>query len=141
MPVNETIVIVGRDQLRDLVRLAPMLYEVIEEARRVWPQAKMTLGSMHRTLAEEKVIEHRTGKPTSKIHTALPVRACDLPMRYRGTVDARWESCGRVARGLNRAFVYDPVRPTIGVAFAAKHGTGPHVHLQVHPATIRRRRA
>ena len=39
---------------------------------------------------------------------------------------------------LNTRYVYDPLRPTMQVAFFEPHGSGPHIHIQVHGGTTLR---
>lgn len=36
---------------------------------------------------------------------------------------------------VNDRWIYDPMRPAMLVAYAAPHGTGPHIHFQVSPNT------
>ncbi len=39
---------------------------------------------------------------------------------------------------LNDTWAYDPKRPRLVVAISKPHGSGPHLHIQVHPNTKRR---
>lgn len=43
-----------------------------------------------------------------------------------------------VADFINTRYIYDPSRPTMSVALFKPHGSGPHVHFQVHPHTSER---
>lgn len=40
-----------------------------------------------------------------------------------------------VVTWVNARWVYDPFRPWLKVAYAKPHGTGPHIHFQVHSRT------
>lgn len=42
---------------------------------------------------------------------------------------------GQVASFVEGRYQYDPSRPSMKVALWEPHGNGPHLHLQVHPAT------
>ena len=37
---------------------------------------------------------------------------------------------------LNGKYQYDPSRPAKPIAYAKPHGNGPHLHIQVHDATV-----
>ena len=109
-------------------RLSPFLRVVLGSALRAasaWSWTPLVI-SIYRTEAEEQEIERQTGKPTSRIHSAW--RACDLR-----TIDASDEAIEAVTRGINGLYEYDSARPGKLVAFGEPHGTGPHLHLQVHP--------
>lgn len=43
-----------------------------------------------------------------------------------------------MAKYVNDKWIYNPVRPSMKVLLWEPHGTGPHGHLQVSPATILR---
>ena len=42
---------------------------------------------------------------------------------------------------VNERWVYDPARPRLTVCYSAPHGTGPHLHFQVHERTRLRKEA
>jgi hypothetical protein len=66
------------------------------------------------------------------IHTAW--RAVDI--RHFDVPDEDWKA---ICHLINRKWIYDPARIDIPVAYFEPHGTGPHIHLQSHPATTVRR--
>ena len=66
------------------------------------------------------------------IHGYLPLRAVDV----RSTI---YSNPALVAEETNRYWDYDPKRPgRYQVAFLHDVGRGIHLHLQVHPRTVRR---
>ena len=109
------------------------LLEVLSVAIAVWPDDELVIGDIHRTLLEETAAGGKSG-----IHAAgPPFRAIDAKVAG-ATIEARWAKAAAVAGKLNERLIYDPARPEKLVAFAQPHGTGPHVHLQVHQNTRRR---
>lgn len=112
-------------------RLAPLLRVVLGI---VYREAFSHVGwrplvdSIWRSEAEEDDISRRTGTATSRIHTAW--RAIDLSVS-----DAPAGAQQAVETAVNSLYEYDPARPAMLVAYGAPHGTGPHIHLQVHPST------
>jgi len=64
-----------------------------------------------------------------------PYRAMDISLR--GLTGGQ-EKAEAICELLNDLWVYDYTRPTKPVAYAKPHGTGPHIHLQVHPNTRQR---
>ena len=134
-----------RERAKTDIRLAAITFLVLEampakiralRVTRIWSSEE-----------EERVIEERvrriTGNPkyhTTHIHCQPPpYRALDLSIRcvYSGErLDDR--EIQRLADHVNLEWAYDPARPGIFCAVARPHGTGPHLHLQVHPATRRR---
>ena len=60
-------------------------------------------------------------------------RAIDI--RTRGIAQEWVDS---VTARVNGIWTYDPERPDKPVAYVKQHGTGPHLHLQVHPQTTKR---
>jgi hypothetical protein len=94
-----------------------------------WPPAELLIGDIHRDAAEEAAAGgvsgiHMTGPP----YRAIDVRVTNLPGDPQVAADA-------IGALVNRKYVYDHARPDKLVAFTQRHGTGPHVHLQVHQAT------
>lgn len=70
---------------------------------------------------------YRTGN--KGVHGTLPLRAIDL--RFRGP-----ESLGQAFADLvNLHWRYDETRPAMRCAIYHDAGSGPHLHLQVHPRT------
>jgi len=64
------------------------------------------------------------------VHGTLPVRGIDLGCRN--------EEIGTAVENLvNDNYIYDPKRPHKDCAMYHDNGNGPHIHLQVHPNTIK----
>lgn len=80
---------------------------------------------IYRTKAEDDELE---GTGVHSAWRALDVRTKDVD---RDAVEDAVEH-------LNAEWVYDPRRLRLSVAYAKPHGSGPHLHLQVHPSTRRR---
>lgn len=91
---------------------------------------KVVVTSMWRTRAENKVAGAKT-----LVHCQKPIRAADIRIR-----DQNPEVVEMVGKALNGMFQYDPKQPRLSVALWRLHGTGPHIHLQVHANTKRRLR-
>lgn len=110
----------------------PVLRDVVVSGAKVWPALSMFLVSIYRP-------QDANNSGRSGIHSAgPPYRAVDGSGRnLANSTDACWEACGLVAEKVNALWVYDPDRPSYVVAVGKKHGTGPHVHFQVHPNTVR----
>ena len=62
------------------------------------------------------------------VHGTVPVRGVDCRCRNLEVGEA-------IAKWLNSRHVYDPARPNMQCAVAHDAGSGPHLHLQVHPNT------
>ena len=126
-------------QLMELFDADVRLRGILHLALGKWDDNPCYITSVHRSAAEEADIAIATGRPTSGIHASgPPYRAVDLT--WKGTRDhaSRWAFLGYVAVEVNKLWSYDPTRPAKVVAYAANHGTGPHIHLQVHAATTMR---
>ena len=122
-----------RDQrlLAEATERHPMLVEVMHaldlEAEKVgWKKVIVT--SMWRSRAENRAAGAKT-----LIHCQKPIRAADI--RIRDVDPALVELVGTA---LNLKYQYDKNQPKLNVAFWKLHGTGPHLHLQVHNNTRRR---
>ena len=118
--------------LREFLLCESRLQEILVWLADQWPPADLLIGNIHRTAAEEAAAGgvsgiHVAGPP----FRAIDVRVTNLPGDPQVAADA-------VGALVNRRYVYDPARPGKLVAFTQKHGTGPHVHLQVCPATALR---
>ncbi len=136
----ESVLVLDRRRAREYVRVDSRLVEIVDDALRVWPVLRCYAGSIWRSEAENSGAGAKSLIHVVEPHTGL--RAVDLGGRNTGpTLDKQWGACARVASAINRKWVYDPRRPDMVVAYAARHGTGPHVHCQVHPRTRKRRRA
>ena len=65
------------------------------------------------------------------VHGQLPLRGLDLRCRL--------ESMGKaIAAHINEHWQYDPSRPELKCAVIHGEGSNLHIHIQVHPNTIRR---
>ena len=64
------------------------------------------------------------------VHGQLPLRGVDLRIRvtYIGVA---------LERRVNQRWTYDPKRPERNCAILHGNGTNLHLHLQVHPNTVR----
>ncbi len=116
--------------LEESAKREPMLVELMHafdlEAEKVgWKKVVVT--SMWRSLEE-----NRAAKAKTRIHCQMPIRACDIRIR-----DVDQSLVELVGKAVNARFQYDKRQPAMRVAIWALHGTGPHVHLQVHPNTKR----
>jgi hypothetical protein len=98
----------------------------------VWPDADLEVTCIHRTAEEEAAAGGKSG-----VHVGLPpYRAIDVRVKnLTGNAQAAAEALGAK---VNERYAYDPSRPSKLCAFTAPHGTGPHIHLQVHANTTRR---
>lgn len=118
--------------LREFSDLDGRLYTIFFElAERFWPAPGQPcrVVCIHRTPEEERAAGGQTG-----IHTqGPPHRAIDV-----GGANLTQAQIDLACRAINLRWEYDSERPTKQVAFGVPHGTGPHIHLQVHPATCRR---
>jgi hypothetical protein len=118
--------------LGEFTACVPRLQEILAFLALIWPDADLEVTCIHRTPEEEAAAGGKSG-----IHVAgPPYRAIDVRVRNisgdpQGAADA-------LGAKVNERYAYDPARPEMECAFTAPHGTGPHIHLQVHPATTRR---
>lgn len=109
-----------------------MLRDLLLDLLALWPDTRMDVTCIGRTAAEEAAAGGRSG-----IHVAGPNwRAADV--RIRALPGNFQEKADGLAADLNRVWQYDPARPEKRVAVAELHGSGPHIHLQVCPATRKR---
>lgn len=108
------------------------LQEILAWTATQWPPTDLFVGSIFRTAHEEIAAGGVSG-----IHTVgPPYRAADLHVsNLTGDPQVAADNIG--AR-INARYVYDPSRPDKVVAFTKKHGTGPHIHVQVHANTALR---
>jgi hypothetical protein len=117
-------------QLREFTDLDPTLAQVFWTLLNLWPDATMVVTSIGRTWKQDREIGG------SGVHAAGPPwRAMDISIRTLTGGQAKAEE---LAERINEIWQYDPRRPQKPVCYAKPHGTGPHIHLQVHPQTVRR---
>jgi len=128
-----TVTLASDKLLFHLGSLHPALTAVLRDLLPLWPKDTLRITSIYRTPGEDAALG------ASGIHTTTPHRALDASITALGsTVEERWRRARAVATQLNALWVYDPNRPTLKVCVAQPHGTGPHLHVQVHPRTRRR---
>ena len=84
------------------------------------PGTEQTITSLYR-------IDH-TG-----VHSTLPLRGVDLRCRVE-------EIGEEIAAIINELWEYDPDRPEMKCAMVHGEGGNMHLHLQVHPTTVKRSR-
>ena len=109
--------------------LHPAMVKVLSFVINLWPEAYIRITSMNRSRAENKAAGAK-----SLIHViGPPWRSVDI-----GGALLKQEEIDHIADLVNEAFSYDPKRPgKYKVAYGAKHGSGKHLHLQVHDNTRR----
>ena len=115
--------------LREFLQCDPKLQGILLWLAGQWPGVELIVGSIYRTAAEEAAAGgvsgiHMAGPP----YRAIDVHVSNLPGDHQAAADA-------VGSLVNQKYVYDPLRPSKVVAYTTAHGTGPHVHLQVHSGT------
>lgn len=122
--------------LKEYRQLDSRLLEVVDLCLEEWPVPRCIVSSIWRSEGENVTVG-----AASRIHVVgPPYRAIDLSGRNLGvTDDKRWKACQRVGAIVNGMWEYDPERPGKVVAYVKRHGTGAHVHLQIHPRTAERR--
>lgn len=116
-------------ELAQWVRASPMLRHAVfciqETVERQFGTPVLRCTSLGRTAREDKDLGG------SGVHVDFTScggwRAIDFSMR--------WDRVLRVAAVVNRKLIYDPLRPHLQVVVTRRHGTGPHLHAQVHPRT------
>ena len=120
--------------LREFGRCTPELQEIFHQLAMIWhDDFNIYTTCIFRSPAESIPGEsgvHNAGPP----YRAIDVRIrnlCRDPELAQAHADC-------LAEILNNTWAYDPTRPQLRVAIAKLHGTGPHIHLQVHPRTARR---
>jgi hypothetical protein len=129
--LSKQIVLTPR-QLSEWRNAHPSLVEVIEDILTFWPWPKQfVVTCIARTVAEDGALGG------SGVHASGPSwRALDFRISHLG-VDYQ-EQADRMAEAINSKWIYDLARPELSVLVTARHGTGPHGHVQVHPSTRRR---
>ena len=111
---------------------SPLLRKIVLAAVEYWPAGRgpVRITSIWRTAAEEAAAGGKSG-----IHCApAPYRACDL-----GARELTQDEIIAICTAVNDFWEYDPQRQEKVVAYGAVHGSGPHIHCQVHPNSVERR--
>lgn len=133
-------------QLHEWPDIEPRLVAIVTATvMPLWPARVLRVTDIGRTEAERVALEARTGQRVSRVHVHRLTDAEGVD-RYWRAIDLAWDDVPRsswseIGRAVNAAWEYDPRRPDKECALWADHGTGPHLHLQVHPFTRRRVRA
>lgn len=125
-----TYITMHTKQLGEFPDLHPMLKRVFWALVNLWPDDTMTITSIGRSWKQDRELGG------SGVHAAGPPwRAMDLSIKTLtgGQAKADW-----LGERINEIFQYDPLRPHLKVAVTKPHGTGPHIHLQVHNSTVRK---
>ena len=121
-------------QLDEYRNIDNNLAHILIDVLGVWPSHEMLVTDIHRSREEDSALGG------SGIHTVgPPYRAMDIRTRSLGIESE--DKASLVARIANEKWVYDPRRERLKVAVyfdGRAHGSGPHLHLQVHPHTKRR---
>lgn len=114
--------------LMEMQSLEPRLLSLFSNMVNLWPDGYLRVTSINRSKKQNELSGAK-----SLIHVVgPPYRAMDISIHgLTGGQEKAQEMCDL----LNDIFVYDPQRPTKPVAYCKPHGTGPHIHLQVHPRT------
>lgn len=131
MPSAPRIVFESPRLLREYLSIDGGLRLILYDLLDLWPSPSwdIRVTSIYRTVAEEMAAGGKSG-----IHRAgPPYRALDL-----GGRDIGQSACLEIASKVNALWIYDPARPDKQTAFAERHGSGVHIHLQCHTSTRRR---
>ncbi len=114
--------------LWEFCQLDPLLREIVGVGFDEAPSVRLWISSIHRT-----DVENKAAGAKSRIHVVgPPYRSVD-----GGWVDMTQAEVDKVCDEVNSRYRYDPNRPRLNVAYGKQHGTGLHIHYQVHPNTIR----
>jgi hypothetical protein len=125
-------------QLTEFKDLDPALAAIFWQLVNLWSSESMTITSIFRTPEQDRKIKgKKRGDYIRGVHTVgPPYRAMDISVYSLGP---NWpKEVQRLADLLNEMWYYDPMRPQKVVCYVTPHGTGPHIHLQVHPNTARK---
>jgi hypothetical protein len=118
---------VTREHLLALYRADARLFALIALALDHAPCGELTVLSVNRSRQKDRALGG------SGVHCdGPPWRAVDL---VGDLFQPQYEA---LADAINGEWEYDPERPTMGAALGRPHGTGSHLHLQVHPHTRKR---
>jgi hypothetical protein len=125
-----TNIIMSVKHLNEFLELEWNLLRVFWTLVNLWPDESLSVTSIGRSVTQDRALG------ASGIHSAGPPwRAIDISIR---TLKGGQDAADGLADLVNDMWVYDPRRPTMGVCYAKPHGSGPHIHLQVHPRTRRK---
>jgi hypothetical protein len=125
---KSVIVFEDADMLEEWDNIHPTLRKVFATLIQVWPEGvPVRLTSLNRTWEEDRALK------ASGVHSAGPPwRAVDIG--GAGIDQAHLNAMGDF---VNTVWTYDKNRPkkNLKCAVTKLHGTGKHIHLQVHKRT------
>ena len=128
---DRELIFIETEKLREQLKsLHPKMLVLLLEAVRFAKKCGWTpcLTSIYRTQQE-----NRNAGAETEIHCTIPHRAVDLRTK---NVNPTYVS--DLDKHLDTNWIYDPMRPKLTCSYEKLHGTGPHLHLQVCDATVRR---
>jgi hypothetical protein len=113
--------------LREFANIHPMLHDLFWWTVANWEPhwGPIRVGDIFRTDQENDDVGAKTKMHCQTPHRAIDIGGAGIP---QAQLDAFTAKAAEV-------FIYDPSRPKMRSVYTAKHGTGPHFHLQVHPHT------
>ena len=106
--------------------------DVLELHSKLKEIAEYVKGKMWGDRAEEISVitsAHREGD--IGVHGTMPVRGLDLRCRSKQIAEL-------IGREVNNLWTYDPERPEMMVCVVHGEGLNFHIHLQVHPNTVKK---
>jgi hypothetical protein len=128
--MKDTRISLDLQQFQHTADLHIKLRAIMDDLIEAWPANEVRVTSIYRELAVDRAMGG------SGVHATHPHRAADIRIRnLQGDFQSKAET---VADALNSMWSYDVTRPGKKVAIAKVHGTGPHIHLQVHERTQRK---
>lgn len=133
--MNDTRIVLSQRQAFELTQADHRLVDLLLDCAKAWPEPTMEVSCIGRTEDEEVAALAKT-----RVHSdGPPWRACDVRVRTLGPTDEYTledqAQADMVCSRLNAAWSYDSARPHLQVAFGLMHGSGPHLHLQIHAAS------
>ena len=130
-------IILSPQDLREFGDIHPVLDEIFQAMLNFWPSETVRITSIYRSPEQDRIIKGQTEAAYKRgIHTVgPPYRALDISVL---TIGPGWQrAVEKISDKLNEMWQYDYERTEKVVCYAKPHGTGPHIHLQVHPNTAR----
>ena len=126
---------------REIIALREPLPEILTLCLSIWPSEEMRVTCIGRSWSEDAKLKgsgvHAAGPPWRAIDLRIFNAMGRAQQNIGRSLDEAQERAEEIAQRVNCNWQYDPERPGLKVAIASPHGTGPHIHLQVHPATVR----
>ena len=119
----------SQKHLKEYEKCQVTLKQIFNDLMDIWPIDEIYITCIYRTPEEDKKL-HASGVHATIPHRAIDVRITTLPGDYQLLAN-------KISNDLNARWSYDFTRPRLKVAYTKPHGTGPHIHLQVHYQTRR----